>query len=341
MIQPKKLLRWFIEWSIIALIVVLLLDGILYLVFNHPAKFGNNTLTQFVKAVNIGAARPQPAYDPACSKFDFDVNYRYREGQCRHRSWEFDVTIRANSAGFPDDEASLEMPEIIILGDSYAAGWGVEQEQAFPALLENKLDRRVLVAAAPSYATGRELWLLDEIDTSNANTVIIQFSENDAFENFEVFKNEGVTPIHHMVYRSIARTNLARKRYLDRPYFPGKYVYLVYLAFNQPVPPALPDNDSMAEHFLGILSRSKLAEMPDTDIKVVSIYESHKDDAGFVDALTAALDAQPENPLYQRVTVLGTSEILDEQDYFILDDHLRPSGHEKVASALASTLSEP
>ena len=340
MVQPKKLIRWLIEWSIIALIVVLLLDGILYLVFHHPAKFGNNALTQFVKAVNIGAARPQPAYDPDCSIYDFDVNYRFREGQCRHRSWEFDVTIRANSAGFPDDEASLEKPEIIILGDSYAAGWGVEQEQAFPALLEQQLDRRVLVAAAPSYATGRELWLLDEMDTDNTDTVIIQFSENDAFENIEVYKNEGVTPIHHMVYRSIARTNLARKRYLERPYYPGKYVYLVYLAFNQPAAPALPSNDSMAEHFLGILSRSKLAEMPDVDIIVASIYESHKDDAGFVTALTAALEAEQENSLYSRISVTGTSDVLEAEDYFILDDHLRPSGHKKVADHLAAVIGQ-
>ena len=340
MLLVKKLIRWLVEWTIIALIVVLLLDGVLYLVFHHPAKFGNNALTQFVKAVNIGAARPQPAYDPDCSKYDFDVNYRFREGQCRHKSWEFDVTIKANSAGFPDDEASLDSPEIIIVGDSYAAGWGVEQEQAFPALLEQQLGRKVLVAAAPSYATGRELWLLDEMDTGNTDTVIIQFSENDAFENIEVFRNEGVTPIHHMVYRSIARTNLARKRYLDRPYFPGKCVYLVYLAFNQPAAPALPSNESMAEHFLGILSRSSLAQMADTEILVVSIYESHKDDAGFVSALQAALDAAPDNALYGRITVTGTSDVLDVEDYFILDDHLRPSGHRKVADHLASAIEQ-
>ena len=97
----------------------------------------------------------------------------------------------------------------------------------------------------------------------------------------------------------------------------------------------------MAEHFLGIMSRSKIAKMPDTEIKVVSIYESHKDDSGFVTALSAALDAEPGNPLYQRISVLGTSGILDESDYFILDDHLRPSGHEKVATALASEFSQP
>ena len=171
----RKLIRWFVEWSIIALIVILLLDGILYLVFHKPAFFGNNALTQFVKAVNIGAARPQPAYDPDCSKYDFDINYRFREGQCRHKSWEFDVTIRANSAGFPDTEDSLSEPEIIILGDSYAAGWGVEQEQAFPALLENKLKRKVLVAAAPSYATGRELTFRDNNFDAIGSSYVLNF----------------------------------------------------------------------------------------------------------------------------------------------------------------------
>ena len=104
----------------------------------------------------------------------------------------------------------------------------------------------------------------------------------------------------------------------------------------EPAAPALPSNESMAEHFLGILSRSSLARMADTEILVVSIYESHKDDAGFVSALQAALDAAPDNALHSRITVTGTSDVLDVEDYFILDDHLRPSGHRKVADHLAS-----
>ena len=326
-----------LDWIIIILICVLMLDGIIYAVFKNPQSFPD-ALTGFVRMVNISAARPQPAYDPACSKYDFDVNYRFKDGQCRHRSWEFDVTIRGNSQGLPDDESSLLAPEIIILGDSYAAGWGVEQEQAFPAQLEQLSGKKVLVAAAPSYATGRELILLEQLDRSAVKTVIIQYSENDAFENFEVFKNGEVQPIHHMVYRSISQTNLKRKRYLEQPYFPGKYVYLVYLALQQPTAPAPPDDDSKAEHFLGIIARSELGKMDNVNIIVLSVNQEHIPDQGFIDALTARLSSEPDPGFYSRVTAIGTTDALTTEDYFILDDHLRPSGHQKVAELLMETL---
>ena len=327
------------ELAVIVLICVLMLDGIIYYTFRNPDSVPS-ALAGIIRIVNISAARPQPAYDPACSKYDFEVNYRFKPGQCRHQSWEFDVTIKGNSKGFPDDEASLTAPEIIIVGDSYAAGWGVEQEQAFPAQLERISDKKVLVAAAPSYATGRELALLNDMDLSAVETVIIQYSENDAFENFEVFKNEALTPIHHLVYRSISKTNLKRKRYLQRPYFPGKYIYLVYLAFQQPAAPAPPNDYSKAEHLLTIIERSKLAELKDVPIIIVSIYEGHKSDQAIINAIDKRLEESPQSSINSRITTLPTSAHLTDQDYFILDDHIRPSGHQKVAELLIDSLSQ-
>ena len=330
------------ELAFIVLICIFMLDGIIYFSFRNPESVPS-TLAGIMRIVNISAARPQPAYDPACSQYDFEVNYRFKPGQCRHQSWEFDVTIKGNSKGFPDDEASLTAPEIIILGDSYAAGWGVEQEQAFPSHLERISGKRVLVAAAPSYATGRELALLDDMDLSAVETVIIQYSENDAFENFEVFKNGAVTPIHHLVYRSVSKTNLKRKRYLSRPYFPGKYLYLVYLAFRQPAAPTLPDDQSKAVHLLEIIERSKLADLKNIPIVIVSIYESHKSDQAVIDAINKRIDDSPSGETSNtknRITTLPTRAHLADADYFILDDHLRPSGHQKVAELLNDSLSQ-
>ena len=54
-----------------------MLDGIIYAVFKNPQSFPN-ALTGFIRMVNISAARPQPAYDPACSNYDFDLNYLER-----------------------------------------------------------------------------------------------------------------------------------------------------------------------------------------------------------------------------------------------------------------------
>ena len=334
----KRVLKHGVELAVILLICVLMLDGIIAFILHNPQSFPDNPLTRFIRLVNISSARVQPAYDPDCAKFDFEINYRYRPGSCRHASWEFDVTIEANSLGFPDDEESLERPEIVVLGDSYAAGWGVERLQAFPSLLENSTGRKVLVAAAPSYATARELRLLEDMDLSNVQTVIIQFSDNDAFENLEVVKNKEIRPIHHMVYRSITITNMKRKRYLERPYFPGKYLALVWFTFQQPAAPAPPSAEQQAKHVLALLARSLLAERTDIEIVIISINEHHESDREFIDHLNAFLDAEDAPALNRRITALSTSGDLAKEDYFILDDHLRPSGHEKVADLLRQHL---
>ena len=71
-------------------------------------------------------------------EYDPEVTYLLTPTASRHVNREFDTTIRGNSAGLRDDEASLTSPDVIVLGDSYAMGWGVEQEEAFPQALEKK-----------------------------------------------------------------------------------------------------------------------------------------------------------------------------------------------------------
>ena len=109
MISIKALLRTVfrrgLELAVIVLICIFMLDGIIYFSFRIPDSLPS-ALARLIHTVNISAARPQPAYDPA------------------------------------------------------------------------------------------------DTDLSAVETVIIQYSETDAFENFEVFKNKLVTPIHHLVCRS-------------------------------------------------------------------------------------------------------------------------------------------
>ena len=44
---------------------------------------------------------------------------------------------------------------IAILGDSHAMGWGVNDEETFAALLENKINKKVYNLAVSGYATKR------------------------------------------------------------------------------------------------------------------------------------------------------------------------------------------
>jgi len=334
----KKSIKLLLELAIIVFICVLMLDGIIYFVLRNPDLLPDNPLTRMVRLVNIAAGRTQPAFDPACSEYDEQVTYRYKSGQCQHRSWEFDVTIKANSLGFPDDEASLKAPEIIVLGDSYAAGWGVEQHQAFPALLENLTGQTVLAAAAPSYATARELLLLDRMDLSRVKTVIIQHSENDAFENMIAVRDGQLNPMSVSEYGLYKKMNLHLDGYLKKRYYPTKYIELVKFTFTQPPPPPPPDVEGQVSHFLGVLDKSRLVEMDGVDIIVISVNQEPKSDEVFIEALRKRLADENSPKHYSRITTLKTRENLDKEDYFTLDDHLRPSGHQKLAELLQQAL---
>ena len=59
---------------------------------------------------------------------------------------EYTMTVQLNSDGFRDEPFDPNSPEtyrVVILGDSFAFGWGVDVEQAFPNLLEGLLAKRL------------------------------------------------------------------------------------------------------------------------------------------------------------------------------------------------------
>ncbi len=65
---------------------------------------------------------------------------------CRSRYPEWDTTFRVNSLGFRDDEISREKPEgvfrILLIGDSFVEGEGVESEQTGANVLERQLSKK-------------------------------------------------------------------------------------------------------------------------------------------------------------------------------------------------------
>jgi len=84
----------------------------------------------------------------------------------RVRSGSMDYTIALNSAGFRDPERALQKPagtaRVVVLGDSVAWGWGVEQGERFSDLLEARLGPgvEVLNLACPAHGTDQQYWTL-------------------------------------------------------------------------------------------------------------------------------------------------------------------------------------
>ena len=90
-------------------------------------------------------------YESGCMVADPVMGYRLNTRGCAFRNREFKTTITANSQGLRDDERSLHAPEFIVLGDSHAMGWGVEDKETFSQVLEEQSGALVLNAAIASF----------------------------------------------------------------------------------------------------------------------------------------------------------------------------------------------
>ncbi len=89
---------------------------------------------------------------------DFGV-WRRPNATFHHRTPCFDVTYRTNSVGARDRERPhrAEGPRVVVLGDSFAEGWGVAEEARFSNGLEAKMGMPFLNFAMPHFSPYQSL----------------------------------------------------------------------------------------------------------------------------------------------------------------------------------------
>ena len=102
------------------------------------------------------------------------------------RNDEFSTTFRTNSEGYRDDEASLDHPKILLFGDSFGIGWGVEAEDTAATWIEEKTGKRVLNMSVSGYGTVQQFLLLQrycEIEGATGCETVFLYYMNDRLEN--------------------------------------------------------------------------------------------------------------------------------------------------------------
>jgi lysophospholipase L1-like esterase len=279
-----------------------------------------------MRRVYWNAEGPAIQVDPACARYDEELTYTLRPGVCSFDGREFQTKVRANRLGLRDDDGSLEAPEVIILGDSFAMGWGVEHSETFAALLEQRSGRVVLNAAISSYGTAREVLLLKRLDTTRLRLLIVQYCSNDYAENHAFLQGRGTLAI-----RSREKYLEHQRKYAERHYFPGQ---LIVSAFRDVELPRVAESLE-AEAFLDTLAFVTKVELTRTPIVVLPMDIYGRVDGRFA-AAVRKLAGEREKPA--RLTVIDLGTELRDQGWFALDGHLDVRGHRIVADALAAVL---
>jgi len=122
-------------------------------------------------------------------KYDSLLGWAHEPGQeGRFETPQFHTVVRINDKGLRDRSHSYErqngIKRILVLGDSFAWGYGVEESERFSQLLEKSMGVEVINAGVSGYSTDQEwLWYRSEGIKYEADLVILVVAGNDVGDN--------------------------------------------------------------------------------------------------------------------------------------------------------------
>jgi len=101
---------------------------------------------------------------------------------------QFRTVVRINDKGLRDRQHTYERQNdeerVLVLGDSFAWGYGVEESERFSQLLEQSLGVEVINAGVSGYSTDQELlWYKNEGIKYETDLVILVIAGNDVGDN--------------------------------------------------------------------------------------------------------------------------------------------------------------
>jgi hypothetical protein len=274
---------------------------------------------------------------PCCARYDPDLFYTLRPGQFRFRNREFDTAFRVNHLGLRDSESDLRSPQVVVLGDSYAMGWGVDQEATLARLVARSTGLRALNAGIAGYGTVREMRLLDRIDTSALRYLVIQYCDDDVLETRPFTSHGNVFEVSdESRYGEDVKRAERRKRYWfgRRTY---EFLRDVFAPEREPGPrPATPAEH--ARYFANTVLHAGHTDLSKVRLIAFEISQSRSVDGSFALALRkeVATDGYPR--FVGNMTVLNLEGRLEPQHYYDLDDHLTQEGQAAVAAAVIEAI---
>jgi hypothetical protein len=283
---------------------------------------------------------------PDCAQYDEKLTYTLKPGKCSFKNREFNIDIQVNSLGLRDDEASLASPDIVIVGDSYAMGWGMDHNKTFAHIIKEETGMTVLNAAIPSYGTVREIKILERIDLSKLKFLIIQYDDNDYEENITYYNNNNVLPIASKAeYESIVMQHMK-----NRKYYLGKHTFDLFpmlfemikkqfLGWQFSAGSMQKTNTDTAAAFINAIINSPIKLKNNVSIIVFNVNTYHNNNL-FTVSLNRIKSTETFPNFIKNMTIIDISEFLTSDKFFILDDHLSSQGHKLIADNLIRIINQ-
>jgi len=132
-VKFKKRLKFLTYNFVVVVVIFLCLEGYIGYILSNP-----NSAPSWLYAALKTYHRERDwniiQMDSRCAQYDSSLFYTLKPGSFQFENREFTNDFKVNRLGLRDDEKSLNMPKAIVLGDSYAMGWGVDKMKHLPNL---------------------------------------------------------------------------------------------------------------------------------------------------------------------------------------------------------------
>ena len=332
--------------------IALLTETICLLLLHHPKAIPRPFINSF-RYYYDNYDRDILQYNTIISRYDPKLFYRMiGNNRSLFSNIEFSDSIVTDSNGMRNDNQTARKAKILCLGDSYTLGWGLQQNESYPAQLQDILQKPVLNTGMSSYGTIREVTSVSPLEKSGVSTIIIQYCYNDAGEN-QAYTNDH---FHLNVSPKTTYDSAVNVLKWSNLYFPGKcFCTLTKYLLREQLGALLKRttaasrnqaNDQAAEAagyqsearwFIDILKHSGW-DLRRIHVFVFDICDYQELTGKFISALGQEL-TKPENiQLKDHVHPLHIEQLLTPEDYYILDEHIRPSGAAKLARFVAGAI---
>ena len=291
----------------------------------------NKLMNSYQRVIYINGGRKIWQNDPACVAFDSDLLYKPKIGECKFENTEFKTTLNFDEHG-RISKNKTDRPGIAVAGDSFAMGWGVNDSETYASVLEEMTGRPVYNLGVSSYGTYRELLrleksgLIDKIDT-----IIIQYCDNDSFENHDKTSANSTLTVTPEKFNSMFGS-APPDPYANLKLWLSEALTIPKRMIKTAIRPSRSELLDFSSHYDGI--NAVLDKFPWVTGKKVIIFYVNADGRKFHNFNEVI--QRPRNNAAMYVDLAPTP---GTDSYYVLDDHLTKIGHQRIAGKLAPLVS--